>query len=122
MNRVAAFAFLVAIGASLDAFGQDSGPGRGAPAQATVGGSYLIEHDGAHYWYDQGHWYRKIGLGWRAVDAPVGAFVPALPPDYATVSSGGMSYYRADDTYYRWNGEQRAYEVMEPPAAIDSNG
>jgi len=83
---------------------------------------YAIDHDLTHYWYDRGHWYRQDELGWLVVDAPIGAFVSVLPPDYTTVWSDGASYYYAEDTYYRWNGAQRAYEVVEPPAGIDSAG
>ena len=83
---------------------------------------YAIDHDLRHYWYDGGHWYRQDDLGWIVDDAPVGAFVSVLPPYYATVWSGGASYYYANDAYYRWNGAQRAYEVVEPPLGIDSGG
>jgi hypothetical protein len=83
---------------------------------------YAIDHDLRHYWYDQGHWYRRDDLGWIVVDGPVGAFVTVLPPSYATVWSGGVSYYCANDTYYRWSGAQRAYEVVEPPLVLDSAG
>jgi hypothetical protein len=81
---------------------------------------YAIDHDLGHYWYDQGRWYRRDDLGWIVVDAPVGAFVSVLPPYYTTVWSDGVSYYYANDAYYHWNGVQRAYEVVEPPLAIDS--
>ena len=83
---------------------------------------YAIDHDLRHYWYDRGHWYRSDDLGWIVVDAPIGAFVSVLPPYYATVWSGGVSYYYANDAYYRWNGAQRAYEVVEPPLGIGSAG
>jgi hypothetical protein len=83
---------------------------------------YAIDHDLTHYWYDQDHWYRRDDLGWIMVDAPVGAFVSVLPPYYTTVWSGGVSYYYANDAYYRWNGAQRAYEVVATPLAIDSAG
>jgi len=83
---------------------------------------YAIDYDLKHYWYDAGQWYRRDDLGWIVVDAPVGAFVSVLPPHYTTVWSGGATYYYANDAYYRWNGAQRAYQVVEPPAAVDSEG
>jgi hypothetical protein len=31
-----------------------------------------------------------------------------------------VPYYYANDTYYDWNGDQQQYEVVEPPAGMDS--
>jgi hypothetical protein len=83
---------------------------------------YAIDHDLKHYWYDRGQWYRRDDLGWIVADAPVGAFVSVLPSYYTTVWSCGISYYYANDAYYRWNGAQRAYEVVEPLTEIAAPG
>jgi hypothetical protein len=83
---------------------------------------YAIDYDHDHYWYDGGDWYHRRGSGWMIVGAPVGAFVPFLPPLYTTVWLGGIPYYYANDTYYSWNGDRQAYEVVEPPSGIESAG
>jgi hypothetical protein len=85
-------------------------------------GGYAIDHDREHYWYDRGEWYRREGLDWLVVGAPLGAFVSVLPPFYTTVMFGGVPYYYANDTYYDWNGDQEEYQVVAPPAGIDSAG
>ena len=144
-RRVAVLVFLMALGASGAVVAQEYGHGMFAGPEAVArdefearfsdnpyhfGGvsrldeaprsGYAIDHDLKHYWYDQGQWYRRDELGWLVVDAPAGAFVSVLPPYYTTVWSGGVIYYYANDAYYRWNGAQRAYEVVEPPAKIGS--
>jgi hypothetical protein len=95
---------------------------RGHTAHDAPGTGYAIEHDHEHFWYDRGQWYRRDGLGWLVVGAPLGAFVSDLPPFYTTVSFGGVPYYYADDTYYTWSGDHNEYEVVEPPAGIESAG
>lgn len=126
-GRTLALAFWVAICASSAAAAQDYGDNEyhfsnGSRLNEAPRSGYAIDHDLTHYWYDRGHWYRRDDLGWVVVDAPVGAFISVLPPDYTTVWSAGASYYYADDAYYRWNGAQRAYEVVPPPAQIGSAG
>ncbi len=49
------------------------------------------------------------------VGAPLGLFVPFLPPFYTTVWFGGLPYYYANDTYYLWDADQQGYVVTEPP-------
>jgi len=75
-----------------------------------------------HFWYDRGQWYRRDGLGWLVVGAPVGAFVTVLPPAYTTVYFGGIPYYYANDTYYIWSANRSEYEVVDPPSGIESGG
>jgi hypothetical protein len=83
---------------------------------------YGLDFGHDHYWYDRGQWYRRGDLGWVVVGAPLGAFVSVLPSFYTTVWLGGVPYYYADDTYYTWNGVRNEYEVVAPPAGIDSAG
>lgn len=83
---------------------------------------YAIPRGRDHFWYDRGVWYRGDGVRWLVVGAPLGAFVPVLPPFYTTVWFGGFPYYYANDTYYTWNGGHHEYEVVDPPAGIDSAG
>jgi len=49
------------------------------------------------------------------VGAPVGFFVPVLPPYYTTVWVGGAPYYYANDAYYVWRESSQGYEVVDPP-------
>ncbi|HEY6642675.1 DUF6515 family protein [Povalibacter sp.] len=85
-------------------------------------GGIDIHHGGQHYWYDRGHWYRRHNGISVVIGAPLGAFVPLLPYYYSTIWWGGVPYYYANDTYYTWNGGQNEYEVVNPPAGIDSGG
>jgi hypothetical protein len=52
--------------------------------------------------------------------APIGAFVPFLPWYYSTIWWNGVAYYYANDTYYSWNGGEDEYQVIEPPAGVES--
>src|SRR4030081_2750671 len=124
-QRSVVFAFLLALTASSGVFAQEHGHGGGG--FAGNGGpehraGYAIEHEHERFWYDRGQWYRRDGLGWLVVGAPLGAFVSDLPPFYATVWFGGVTYYYADDTYYKWSGDHNEYGVGEPPAGIESAG
>ena len=57
--------------------------------------------------------YRPAGAGFRHRCAPVGLFLPFLPPYYATVWVGGRPYYYANEIYYAHRGD--GYVVVEPP-------
>lgn len=81
---------------------------------------YAIDRGRDHFWFDRGQWYRRSGVSWVVVGAPVGAFVSVLPPFYTTVWFGGLPYYYANDTYYTWSGPSHAYEVVDPPTGIDA--
>jgi hypothetical protein len=67
------------------------------------------------YWYSGGAWYSYGPRGYVVVGAPVGVFVPVLPPYYTTVWVGGMPYYYANDSYYVWRESSSQYEVVDPP-------
>jgi hypothetical protein len=133
-QRSVVFALLLALAASSGVFAQEHGHGgggfaghggyfdRGHTMHDAPGSGYAIEHQHEHFWYDRGQWYRRDGLGWLVVGAPLGAFVSDLPPFYTTVWFGGAPYYYADATYYRWSGDHNEYEVVEPPAGIESTG
>ena len=70
---------------------------------------------GGRYWYSGGVWYNSGPRGFVVIGAPVGAFVPVLPPYYTTVYFGGVPYYYANDTYYTWSSSNNQYEVVDAP-------
>jgi len=67
------------------------------------------------FYYSGGVWYAPRGPSFVIVAAPIGVFVPVLPPFYNTVWVGGLPYYYANDTYYEWRDGENGYEVVEPP-------
>jgi hypothetical protein len=95
---------------------------RGYQFHGAPRGGIEIHHGGQNFWYDRGQWYRRRGDFSVVIGAPFGAFVPVLPLYYSTVWWGGVPYYYADDTYYTWDADQDAYEVVQPPSGIDSGG
>ncbi len=90
-------------------------PPRGGPGE-------FHGRDGDRYWYHGGNWYRWRGGAWVVWGAPIGVFVPVLPPYFTTVWWNGIPYYYANDTYYVWVNDQNSYEVVDPPDGIDSSG
>lgn len=90
-------------------------PDRGAYVRGVPGRPYVFDRPGGRYFYSGGVWYRPYGASFVVVGAPIGLFVPVLPPFYNTVWIGGVPYYYANDTYYVWSQGQNGYEVVEPP-------
>ena len=45
-------------------------------------------------------------------------YFASLPLYYSTVWWGGVPYYYANDTYYRWNGTVNQYETVTPPTEL----
>jgi hypothetical protein len=78
--------------------------------------------DGGRYWLHGGHWYRWDRGGWVVWGAPLGLFIPFLPFYFTTVWWDGIPYYYANDAYYLWNETQHGYEVVTPPAGMESSG
>src|SRR5580692_4162534 len=68
------------------------------------------------FFYSGGVWYGWRGGAYVVIGAPVGLFIPVLPPFYSTVWFGGVPYYYANDTYYMWSGQDNGYEVVAPPS------
>ena len=93
---------------------------RGYTVHGAPRNGYAIDYRRRHYWYDGGQWYLAGDPGWVVVDAPVGALVSVLPPNYTTVEFDGVPYYYANDTYYVWDDDQQDYEVVDPPAGIET--
>jgi hypothetical protein len=86
------------------------------------GGAERYYFHGGNWYRWRGGWYRWRGGSWIVCPAPIGLFVPFLPIYYTTVWWNGIPYYYANDTYYQWEGEQDQYEVVAPPADIESSG
>lgn len=74
---------------------------------------------GGRYWYHRGDWYRWRDGSWVVWGAPVGVFVPWLPPHFTTIWWYGIPYYYANDTYYIWDADRDRYQVVAPPAEVD---
>ncbi len=74
---------------------------------------------GGRYRYHRGDWYRWRDDSWVVWGAPVGVFVPWLPPYYSTIWWYGVPYYYANDTYYLWDANLGKYQVVAPPAGIE---
>jgi hypothetical protein len=92
---------------------------RGYELHAIPHDAYEVHHRGNDYWYDRGHWYRRHNGVSVVIAAPIGAFVPLLPLYYSTIWWGGVPYYYANDTYYTWDDDEDAYEVVDPPEGLE---
>ena len=90
-------------------------PGRGGFVREVPGRPFSVERAGGRFFYSGGVWYAPRGPRFVVVGAPIGVFVPVLPPFYTTVWFGGLPYYYANDTYYVWHDAQSGYEVVDPP-------
>ena len=88
---------------------------RGAFVRGVPGSAYIVARGGGRYYYSGGVWYAPRGGGFVVIGAPIGVFVPLLPPFYTTLWVGGLPYYYANDTYYVWSADQNGYEVVDPP-------
>ncbi len=74
---------------------------------------------GGRYRYHGGDWYRWHGGAWVVWGAPEGVFVPWLPSYFTTIWWYGVPYYYSNDTYYVWDSDRAAYQVIAPPAGIE---
>lgn len=90
-------------------------PSRGYVVRDLPRDRVIIGGPRGRYWYSGGVWYSSGPRGYVVIGAPVGLFVPVLPPYYTTVWVGGAPYYYANDTYYVWRQSNSQYEVVSPP-------
>ncbi|HUN75954.1 MAG TPA: DUF6515 family protein [Steroidobacteraceae bacterium] len=67
-----------------------------------------------------GNWYCWRGGHWVVWPAPIGLFIPFLPPFYTTFWWYGVPYYYANDTYYWWDDTAGEYQIVAPPEGIES--
>ncbi len=96
-------------------------PRRGYVTRALPRSVVVVKYRNYNYWYGGGVWYAPRGLSYVVVAPPIGVFVSALPSYYSTVWFGGLPYYYANDAYYTWRAERRAYEVVEPPPVAQTS-
>jgi hypothetical protein len=85
-------------------------------------GAYTVHYGGGAFLYHGGEWYRRDGGVSVVIAAPIGAYVPVLPPLYSTVWWSGVPYYYANDTYYAWVPQADEYQVVMPPTGIETGG
>jgi hypothetical protein len=69
-----------------------------------------------------GHGFRG-GPGWRGgrwwPGLSIGFYVPFIPWYYETMWWGGVPYYYADSTYFRYDDGVGQYQVVAPPAGAE---
>src|SRR5262245_15063003 len=85
---------------------------RGYVVTGVPRGAYTLSYAGSALFYRGGEWYRPVRRVAVVVAAPIGAYVPVLPPVYSTVWWRGVPYYYANDTYYSWMPDANEYEVV----------
>ncbi|HVO47340.1 MAG TPA: DUF6515 family protein [Steroidobacteraceae bacterium] len=90
-------------------------PSRGYAVHDLPRDRIIVNGPRGRYFYSGGIWYAPRGPSFVVVGAPIGFFVPVLPPYYTTVWVGGVPYYYANDTYYVWRASDSQYEVVAPP-------
>jgi hypothetical protein len=83
-------------------------------------GHTAITFRGAPFFFHAGVWYRRSGPTFVVVRPPIGIIVPVLPPAFATVWVGGVSYEYANDVFYQQVPE--GYAVVQPPAEFVEQG
>jgi hypothetical protein len=93
---------------------------RGVTVAAVPHGAVVVRDGPNRYWFHGGVWYRPEGGRFVVIAPPVGVFVPVLPPFYTTLMLGGLAYYYANDAYYVWREPEHQYEVVDPPANVES--
>jgi hypothetical protein len=75
----------------------------------------VVNYYGAPYYFSGGSWYRPHGSLFTVVTPPLGLMISFLPDAYTTLWIGDIPYYRANDVYYRWRPDRRAYIVTALP-------
>lgn len=90
-------------------------PSRGYAVRDLPRDRVIVNGPRGRFYFSGGVWYAARGPRFVVVGAPIGAFVPVLPPFYTTVWVGGAPYYYSNDTYYAWRESSGEYEVVAPP-------
>jgi len=94
-------------------------PRHGYRVKSLPHGYYRVPHRGLDYFFYEGIWYRSSGIEFYVSAPPIGVIIPVLPSFYTTIQIGGIPYYYADGTYYRWYPDRNGYMVVEAPAEAD---
>lgn len=90
-------------------------PSRGYAVRDLPRDRIVVNGPRDRFFFSGGVWYAARGPRFVVVGAPIGLFVPVLPPFYTTVWVGGAPYYYANDAYYSWRSSTGEYEVVAPP-------
>jgi hypothetical protein len=121
----------LALATSAPAFAQHAG-GHGAVGHAGgFHGGYGGYHGGYGWrggyggwrggyggWGWRGGYWGPWGWGWGGLG--LGLYFATLPYYYSTYWWGGIPYYYADNTYYRWDPGVGQYETVAPPAEVQN--
>jgi len=89
----------------------------GSPVRHLPRGYRRYYYGGNPYYFHGGIWYSPSRHGFMVVRAPIGLYVPVLPPYSTTVWQGGVPYFYADDTYYQRLPRSDGYRIVTPPGA-----
>jgi len=84
------------------------------------GGHYYGGFHGGYGWRGYGGYYGPWGWGWGLGGLGLGLYFASLPYYYSTYWWGGVPYYYADNTYYRWNATVNQYETVAPPPGLQN--
>lgn len=88
-------------------------PAPNVTVNALPRGYHGVVHNGVHFYFAGGVWYRAKGPRYIVVRPPIGLFVPFLPPFYSTIWVLGVPYYYANEVYYMNRGD--GYVIVDPP-------
>jgi hypothetical protein len=80
-------------------------------------GGYGGRYYGGYGWrggyWGGGYWWGPWGWGWGGLG--LGLYFATLPYYYSTYWWGGVPYYYADNTYYRFDPAVGQYQTVAPP-------
>jgi hypothetical protein len=112
----------VAMAVSVPAFAQHGGGHVGGGHVGGWHGGYGGWHGGYGGWHGgygwRGGFWGPWGWGWGGLG--LGLYFATLPYYYSTYWWGGVPYYYADNTYYRWNAGVGQYETVAPPPEVEN--
>jgi hypothetical protein len=115
---------LPAARAGAEAPANHNGPGQHRPPRGGWVGALPRGHRRYYYrgrplYFYDGFWYERRPGGYFIVTPPIGLGIPVPPPYYTTQWIGGVPYYYANDTYYKWVDSRKTYEVVGPSPGKD---
>jgi hypothetical protein len=137
LNKIRSFSLALAacvavVVTSAPAYAQHAGHVGGGYGGGWHGGGYGGGWHGGYGGWHGGYYGWHGGYGWRGGfwgpwgwglgGLGLGLYFATLPYYYSTYWWGGVPYYYADNTYYRWNGDVGQYETVAPPAGLQNQG